>query len=117
ADDARGEAIARAVRLDPAAPTAPALDLNATLALRAPPALAVTTPLPCDLAHTVALEFEGIPGQFAAGAVVLSGQGLARGGPESVLHFPLGPIDPLPPEAIDRPGSRRLRAIVTADPD
>ena len=32
-------------------------------------------------------------------------------------RFPIGPILGLPPGAIDRPGERRIRAVLTADPD
>ena len=67
ADAARGEAIARATRLVAPEPdegrAVPFLELNAAMALRDPPALEVTTPLPSDLAHTITLEFEGIPGR------------------------------------------------------
>jgi hypothetical protein len=91
------------------------LDLDADLVLRDPPDLVVTTPLPCDLAHTMALEFEGVPGRFRAGSAVISNQGPATDRP--IRRFPIGPILGLPPGAIDRPGERNLRVILTADPD
>jgi hypothetical protein len=124
-DETRGEAIARAVRLDRrdsgAEPSGPAtyLDLTDQWALRNPPVLAIATPLPCDLAHRIEIEFEGIPGRFPAGTVVLGGQGPYPNEPESLRRFPLGPLDTLPPGvlAIDHPGPRRLRAILTPDPD
>jgi len=122
-DDARGAAFARAVRLEPGSPGADAdaprhLDLNADLVLRDPPALAVDAPLPCDLAHAIAIEIEGVPGRFPAGSVVVAGQG--SGGTEAVTstrRFPLGPIAGMPADAIDRPGERRIRAVLSADPD
>lgn len=114
ADDARAEAIARAVRLEPSEGPPSYLDLNDELALRDPPALAVAAPLPSDLAHAVEVEFEGVPGRFPAGEVLLSGQGMREPGPLEVRRFPLGPIR-VP--GIDRPGDYRLRAFLTADPD
>ncbi len=113
-DDARGRAFARGLRLGPPAdsdedPTY--LDLNTDLVLRNPPSLVVEGPLPCDLAHALAIEIEGVPGRFPAGTVVLTG---SSPGPS---RFPLGPIAGLPAGAIDRPGEIRLRAHLAADPD
>ena len=119
-DDARVEVVARAVRLERPEATEGAptfLGLNEGFAMRGVPVVAVATPLPCDLAHTVEVEFEGIPGRFAAGAVVLSGQGANRDEPAAIRRFPLGPIASLPADAIHHPGERRLRAILSADPD
>jgi hypothetical protein len=121
-DDAtRAEQFARAVTLEPGAAedAAPAdyLALGDQWALRAPPSLAVATPLPCDLAHTVELEFEEVKGRFAAGAVVLGGQGEVDQGPPAITRFALGPVPAFPSDALDRPGTRRLRAILTPDPD
>jgi hypothetical protein len=50
---------------------------------------------------------------------VLNGQGPYANEPESHRRFPLGPLGTLAPGAlaIDRPGPRRLRAILTPDPD
>jgi hypothetical protein len=124
ADAARGESMARAVRLDGAEPMEAEatgqsryLDLGEAFALRDPPDLVIATPLPCDLAHRIAVEFEGVPGQFAAGSVVLHGQGTPAPGPPALRRFALDPIVGLPPGAIDRPGPRRLRVILEADPD
>jgi len=119
-DDARGAAVAGAIRLahpEPAGGATTYLSLDDEFALRDPPVLAVATPLPCDLAHAVAVEFEGVPGRFPAGSVVLSGQGTNRDEPAGVRRFPLGPIATIPAAAIDRPGDRRLRVVLTADPD
>ena len=119
-DEPRGAAFERSIRLESAESReghSRHLDLNADLVLRNPPELVVTTPLPCDLAHRLAIEFEGVPGQFRAGSVIVSGQGAAASGPAQTRHFPLGPIVGLPADAIDRPGERRARAVLTADPD
>jgi hypothetical protein len=123
-DAARAEVFAQAVRLvvEPSEESRGAtfLDLNAELALRAPPVLEVTAPLPCDLAHSAALEIESIPGRFAAGEVILSGQGLRSAGAGSgttTRTFALGPIAPVPREHLDHPGRRRIRVILTADAD
>jgi hypothetical protein len=81
----------------------------------------VATPLPCDLAHPIAIEFDGTPGSFPAGALILSGQGLPQRGPgppETIVRqFDLGPIPPLAEGVIDRPGVRRMRVRLQADPE
>jgi hypothetical protein len=118
-DTARGEAFARAVRLVAREPDegrpASFLELNAAMALRDPPGIAVTLPLPCDLAHAIVLEFKAIPGRFGAGTVVLSGQGLRAGAAESVRSFALEPLAPVPLDALDRPGRHRMRALLEPD--
>jgi hypothetical protein len=120
-DVARGQAIAGATRL--VAPDrddsrgAAFLVLNAAMALRDPPVLVVTTPLPSDLAHGIALEFEGIPGRFAAGDVILSGQGERTTGSGTVRFFVLGPIASIAPLELDRPGRYKLRAILEPNAD
>ena len=121
ADSSREELMARAVRLEPASPgdgaTSDYLNLNDDLVLRDPPLLIVTTPLPSDLAHTVEVELEGLSGRLAAGEIVVSGQGTGRAEPEALRRFPLGPLAPLPHDAIDRPGTRRMRVLLSADAD
>ena len=117
-DESRVADYERAIRLEPdlEPESRPKhLDLGPELVLRAPPELVVTTPLPSDLAHAMAVEFDGVPGRWQAGAVVVSGQG-GTGAIES-RRFPIGPIVGLPPGAIDRPGERKLRVILTADPN
>jgi hypothetical protein len=84
--------------------------LNDELVLRDPPSLTVTLPLPCDLAHAVFVEFEGVPGRFAAGEAVVTGQ---RSEPRTI---PLELRSPLPLGVIERPCEIRLRAILEADP-
>ena len=110
-DDAKGERIADAVRLaDPEGvddePTL--LELPGGFVLIRPPVIAVARPLPSDLAHRVLIEFEGVDGRFPAGTVVAPAEGPA-------VAIPIGPIEGLPTEAIDRPGEFRLRAILESD--
>jgi hypothetical protein len=124
-DDARAAAFARAVRLGgrPPAPVGAEaepsfLKLNEGLAVRDVPGLEVTPPLPCDLAHAIEVEFAGVPGRFAAGALTLSGQGEGRTDVASpALRFQVGPVAPVPAEAIERPGRRPIRARLVPDPD
>jgi hypothetical protein len=112
-DDARAEVMARAVRLEREESEAAVLvNLNDGFALRNPPVLTVLGALPCDLAHTLEVELEDMPGRLAAGAVVVLGQGTNP----RALRFPLDLAQSLAPAAIERPGTRRLRAILTADP-
>jgi len=125
ADSTRDESVARAIRLEPtgAGDGTPAtyLSLGDLWTLRNPPRIAVTTPLPCDLAHAISIEFEGVAGRFPGGRLALSGQGAARPGSTGaepvIRRFELGPIPPLPATVIERPGVRRLRIWLEADPD
>ena len=70
-DDARGEVMGRSVRLeapdDSEAQSSRFLVLNEAMTLRHPPRIVLESPLPCDLAHTVAIEFEGIGGSIRRG--------------------------------------------------
>ena len=79
ADSNREELVARAIQLEPfvASDGEPAtyLSLGDEWTLRNPHRIAVTTPLPCDLAHAIFIEFEGVAGRFPAGRLTLSGQG------------------------------------------
>ena len=113
-DQARGEALARSIRLEPIDPVhGPSyFPLNDAFALRNPPTIVVAGPLPFDLAHTAEAEFDGLPGRFAAGALIVTGQ--ATQALSRSLRFSLtlqGPI------TLDRPGPRRLRLVLTPDPD
>ncbi len=89
--------------------------------LRNPPRLCVATPLPSDLAHVLSIELDGTPGHFPAGSLILSGQGLPHPGPDQVelivRRFDLGPVPPMPVGAIERPGVRRMRLRLKADPE
>ncbi len=89
------------------------LVLNDDFALRNPPRLIVQTPLPSDLAHTIAIEFEGIPSRFAAGSVVVSGQGTAGKTNSSTLTFPLQTSSPVPNDQIRATGEQRIRVVLT----
>ncbi len=123
-DSARDETIARTIRLEtaPSADAEPArlVPLGRDWVLRNPPRLAVETPLPSDLAHQLQVEFEGTPGRFPAGWAVLSGQGPGRGevpaATPDVRRFDVIPTAPLPDGVIDRPGTRRVRIHLEADP-
>jgi hypothetical protein len=124
-DADRDQLVARAIRLEPVdgASDQPATHrpLGGDWILRNPPQLTVATPLPCDLAHTTAIEFEGTPGHFPASPLIVSGQGLPHrgfGSAETInCRFDLGPIPPLPAGVIDRPGVRRMRVWLKADPE
>jgi hypothetical protein len=123
ADDARADAFARSVRLEPAvaSETGPSafLELNAEMALRDPPAIVATTPLPADLAHAVTVEIDGIPGRFSSTELIVADQGRVpeTTGASPLVRCPLGPIPGLPAGTVVRPGPTRVRAILTADPD
>jgi hypothetical protein len=122
-DATRDEAMARSIRLEsaPSSGEEPArlVQLGGEWVLRNPPRLAVDLPLPCDLAHAAKLEFEGTPGRYPAGSLIVSGQGLSmRGGPgpeSSTRGFDVHPLGPLPSGVIDRPGARRIRVHLAAD--
>jgi hypothetical protein len=125
ADSDRGTVIEQAIRLeqDEVQPGDPAtfLPLGPQWTIRNPPRLAVTTPLPCDLAHAIYLEFEGIERAVSAGMLVLSGQGtLPRGEHDlgvRVQRIPLGEIGSIDPDLFDRAGRRRARVVLQAVPE
>ncbi|MDX2037352.1 MAG: hypothetical protein SFX72_11935 [Isosphaeraceae bacterium] len=86
--------------------------LAGDLVLRNPPRLAVAGPLPCDLAHRVEIEFEGV-GERASSSrfvVVSSGGEVTTDGGE--VRFSGTPSN----VGIDRPGSIRMRAHLHPDP-
>jgi hypothetical protein len=124
-DESRGETIGRSLRLeapaDPDSRPAGFLALNEEMTIRNPPQIVVTSPLPFDLAHTVAVEFEGNAGRFDAGKLIVSGQG-GRADDRAAIGFAprpfdLGPLGHVPKEVIGHPGTWAMRAILTADPD
>jgi hypothetical protein len=123
-DATRDETIAHAIQLEPVPRVEGTpgryLPIGGQWALRDPPRVAVSTPLPCDLAHTAALELEGAPAVFLAGRVVLSGQGGTQGAPgtkqTAARHLELGPLEPSLDGVIERPGLRRARVHLVADP-
>jgi hypothetical protein len=126
-DAVRDESITRAIRLEPAGAgsggggDATYLSLGGEWTLRNPPSLAVTLPLPCDLAHTISLEFEGIAERFAGGGLLQSGQGLPRQHSPATeaftRHVALGSVAPVPPGLIERPGRRAMRVWLEANLD
>ena len=123
-DESRAERMARALCLEsPPMADDPSsfLALNQEMTIRNPPRLAITTPIPCDLAHNVTLEFAELAGRFPAGRVLLSGQGDSRAeepaDPAAPRLFPIGPVAPIPREVLDQPGTRRLRVHLEPDPD
>jgi hypothetical protein len=124
-DSSRDDLVARAIRLEPgeAQDGEPAtfLALNSEWTIRNPPSLAVSTPLPCDLAHAISIEFEGIAQSVSAGMLVLSGQGMkthaARDSSSKVERIPLGELASIAPDVIERPGPRRMRVALEAVPE
>ncbi len=124
-DETRNQVIRQAVTLVSGDDTEGAggpgvyLPLDPDFMLRLPPRIAVAVPLPCDLAHAIAIEFEEIEGLFPAGRVILSGQapGPDHAAPVSVAQalFDLGAID-APRGLIDRPGTSKIRAVLRPDP-
>ena len=124
-DATRDQAVTRAIRLETdiehGAGASTYLSLGDEWTVRNPPRLVVSTPLPCDLAHSISIEFDGIDGRFPAGRLVVSGQGLPRQAgtdAEPILRrFELGPVTPLPAGTIERPGTRRMRVWLDAAPD
>jgi len=123
-DAARDDSVARAIRLEPAA----ASDGNSTTylsigdqwMLKSPPQVTVALPLPCDLAHKMAVEFEGVEGRFPGGTLIVSGQGAVRSGSADeqamTRRVDLAPFRDVPQSIIERAGSRRLRIWLEADP-
>jgi len=116
-DESRGAAIERNVTLGSVAAQDDGsrfVTLTENLVLRDPPHLRIATPLPCELAHNVHVEFEGVPGLYPAGVAIVSGQGMNS---ESlIVSFPLVLRNQLPPGSIEHAGEIRIRAILTADP-
>jgi hypothetical protein len=123
-DAIRDETITRAITLERASTNDGAaasgfLVLGDQWAIRNPPELAVELPLPSDFAHRVSIELEGIAERAPAGRLLMSGQGgMSQGGTplaRQVRRVQLGPIEAVPQDAIDRPGSRRIRVHLLAD--
>ncbi len=116
-DESRAAGISEAIRIEPglgspestSAPDGPAFVLNAELALMEPPAL-VLRGLSIDLAHRIAIEFEGIPGRFEAAPLVVP-----QGGAEPKL-IPIELQATVPADQLDRTGEIRIRAHLEAQP-
>ena len=93
------------------------MPLNETLAIRDAPSIEISTPLPCDLAHAVLVEYEDVPGRFAAGEILVSGQGSEPNAGRSTCGFPLAALVDFAEETSVRPGTRRMRARLIPDPE
>ncbi len=123
-DAGRGELIAHALRLEPflARNGEPSryLVVGNEWALRNPPRLAITAPLPCDLAHAIWIELEGVPGRLPAGQLVLCSQATplpaSTDSRSQIERYELSASSSLPRDAIERPGTRRMRVVLEADP-
>jgi hypothetical protein len=119
-DSTRDAQIEQAIRLEPGEPRdgepATFLTLGSQWTMRNPPRLAVTTPLPCDLAHAISVEFEGIGQTFSAGTLILSGQGLVHRSPNdsasAIERIPLREITSIDSSVIERAGQRRVRVAL-----
>jgi hypothetical protein len=117
--------VTSAIRLEPTEPKdgqpAAYLALNSDWTMRNPPSLVVSTPLPCDLAHAISIEFEGIAETFPAGTLTLSGQGSkihpAADSHTGVARIPLSEIASIPPRLFERAGPRGMRIALEAAPE
>jgi len=121
-DAVRGEQIKQSVELV----TLPAdeggsrfLPFGDHLAIRNPPRIRIRSPLPCDLAHDVKLEIEGVSELIPAGSLVLKGESgrsdVSSGGAAVAEHFEIGPLSPRVGAIVERPGFRRLRLVLRAN--
>lgn len=84
------------------------MPLDAQFAIRGTPRLLVTGPLPCDLAHAISLEIEGVEGQLEAGGIVMTRE-------KHVSSEKLVPSGEWSAVALDRPGTMRMRAVLPPD--
>ncbi len=124
-DSNRDAQISQAIRLEAAqggdGEPATFLALGSEFAIRNPPRLAVTTPLPSDLAHAISLEIEGTEHAIPAGMLILSGQGTrprdAHDPATPVERIPLGEIVSIDARSIERPGRRRVRLALEPVPE
>ena len=118
-DESRVSAFQEATRLvqperSEATPENATLPLGKEFALLNPPILYIVGTLPCDLAHRLELEFEGIEGRFAAGQVIVCKDAHAI---ESSQMIPITGMIEISPEQVGRPGPRKARAWLTPDSD
>jgi len=114
ADDARAAAFAGSLGLEVEGTST--LPLDGEFALRGPINLVFRPGLPCDLAHRAALELEGVAATWPAGVVVVGDQRGPHCSDDRTV-IPLAPVGELPAGLVDRPGERRLRLVLTPDPD
>lgn len=121
-DDHRALQLAQAVRLEDPVSCATAqeaslshfLVLDEQFALRTPAEVVVRAPLPCDLAHELLVEFEGVEACFSAGSVVVNSASFEAAGGE--CRITIGPFQNVPSGHIDRPGMRGMRVVLRAEP-
>ncbi len=100
-----------ALRLEIVSPNEPAFwPIGDGLAVQGIPTLVVVGNLPNDLAHTLAVEFEEVPGWRPAGVATFTGQG--SGSRRLPLEPPRGGSAP----PIGRRGTHRLRLRLEPDP-
>jgi hypothetical protein len=113
-DASRAETFASATRLVVlASERARFLSINSGFAIRGIPAVEVDGRLPCDLAHSVDVEFEGVDGWYHAGEVIVSGQGEGRSDPGRRV-FKLSRFSSGGP-SIQSPGPARVRVRLVPD--
>lgn len=114
-DEPRASALAKAIGLAPPRSGSGGPNfapLNSVVALRDPPHLQIRFPIPCDLAHGIRLEIEGLSENVESGDLVVCGQS----GPPNLLEIPLRIPANLPDDAFDQPTEARMRAVLTVDP-
>ncbi|RUL85039.1 hypothetical protein [Tautonia sociabilis] len=92
------------------------LPLGPDLAIHRPPSIWVDGPLPCDLAHRVFLEIEGVAGRWEGSAplVLASSSGPSPGEPH---QHEIGVLSPDGARGPDRAGSYRARFVLEPDPE
>jgi hypothetical protein len=118
-DAARGDVVAKRIRLLPAQPSdQPRFwDVTAEFAIRDLPVLELELPLPTDVAHAIFLEIDGVDGRIDAGSFVLSGQTVAHTVRAETKIVPLALTQSFSSPEIERPGTYQLRAVLEARPE
>jgi hypothetical protein len=124
-DAAREALMGRSVRLEAAAAadngSSPRFfPLGGELVIRDPPRRIVASPQPHDLAHRIWIEIEGIEGRLPGGALIVHGRSIRDDqAAESPTRHDLVPASGPSPSmsAVDRPGRRSIRVVLTADPN
>lgn len=110
-DESAAGVVAASVQLvSGAGPSSGYRPLDPSFAASDLPALAITAPLPYDLAHQAAIELEGVPSRLPARPVVH--RAMSEPGEPRPLAF-----DPAADSVLARPGSYRMRVILTPDPE
>ncbi|HEU5117423.1 MAG TPA: hypothetical protein VFT74_12335 [Isosphaeraceae bacterium] len=108
-DDETGRQVRQSIRLieAPEGTEARFLPIHRDLVIRNPPVLEVD-PRPCDLAHNLTVEFEGIGSTLPAGWLVVTAD-------QARKLVPLQFEGSLPESALDRTGEYRLRVKLSPD--